>query len=98
MSPKRLKVPSEIARLIRGLHPQLKQKVRSSLKMVLDDPEAGKALRFELAGLRSFRIGSFRLIYRVGRGHIEIVALGPRECIYEETWRLVRREAEKRED
>jgi mRNA interferase RelE/StbE len=87
-----LRAPTDIAHLIRGMHPQLKKKVRASLKMVLDDPEAGKALRFELAGLRSLRIGSFRLIYRLGRSHIEIVALGPRERIYEETWRLVRKD------
>ena len=93
MTPPRLKVPAGIAHLIRGMHPHLTLKVRASLKMVLVDPEAGKALRFELAGLRSFRIGSFRLVYRVERGCIEIVALGPRICIYEETWRLVRKKA-----
>lgn len=34
----------------------------------------------------------FRLIYRIGRNRqIEIVGLGPRERIYEETLRLVKK-------
>ncbi len=31
------------------------------------DPEAGHALRGRLRGLRSLRVGSYRLIYRVDR-------------------------------
>lgn len=35
----------------------------------------------------------FRLVYRIGPGRqIEIVALGPRERIYEETLRLVKKD------
>jgi mRNA interferase RelE/StbE len=88
----RLKLPDEIAELIRSLHPQLRRKVRSALEHVLADPGAGKALRDELAGLRSFRIGRYRLIYRVEeRRTVVVVALGPRVRIYEETYRLVKR-------
>jgi mRNA interferase RelE/StbE len=87
----RLRVSDEVAKLIRGLHPELKRRVRSALAEIADDPELGKPLREELAGLRSFRIGRFRIIYRVSRTAIEIVAVGPRRTIYEETWRRVRR-------
>lgn len=61
-------------------------------KTILSDPSSGKALKDELAGLRSFGVGSFRIIYRVIRNVIEIVAIGPRERIYEETYRLLKRE------
>ncbi len=37
-------------------------------------------------------VGTFRVIYRVMRNIIEIVAIGPRERIYEETYRLPKRE------
>ncbi|HDZ00357.1 MAG TPA: cytotoxin, partial [Nitrospirae bacterium] len=51
-----------------------------------------KTLKDELAGLRSFRVSQFRIIYRISRReHIEIVAIGPRERIYEETYRLLNR-------
>ncbi len=88
----RLRVPGNVASLIRGLHPDLKRKVRSALDAILSDPTIGKALRDELDGLRSCRIGRFRLVYRIAGSIIEIVAVGPRASIYEETWRRVRRD------
>jgi len=88
----RLRVPDKVALLVRGMHPDLKRKTRASLKTILADPSSGKALKNELAGLRSFRVGTFRVIYRVMRNIIEIVAIGPRERIYEETYRLLKRE------
>ena len=48
-------------------------------------------LREELAGLRSFRLGQMRIVHRQGKGpEVEIVALGPRHRIYEDTLRRVR--------
>jgi len=88
---RRLKVPDEVARLIQGLHPDLKRRVRSALDDMLADPEVGKALRDELAGLRSCRVGRVRIVYRAAGTVIEVVAIGPRRTIYEETWRRVRR-------
>jgi len=73
------------------MHPDLKRKTKASLKMILADPSSGKALKNELAGLRSFRVGSFRIIYRVMRNLVEIVAIGPRGRIYEETYRVLKR-------
>jgi mRNA interferase RelE/StbE len=88
---RRLRIPDEVAALIRGLHPDLKHKVRFALDDILADPTVGKALREELAGLRSCRVTRFRIIYRVAGTEIEVVAVGPRRTIYAETWRKVRR-------
>jgi mRNA interferase RelE/StbE len=88
----RLRVPDEVADLVRGMHPILKRKTRASLKTILADPSSGKGLKDELSGLRSFRVGTFRVIYRVTRNVVEIVAIGPRGRIYEETYRLLKRE------
>jgi mRNA interferase RelE/StbE len=90
--PVKLKVPDIVAALIRNLHPHLKKKVKTSLQTIVSDPYSGKLLRDELSGLRSFRVSRFRIIYRIsGKKLIEIVAIGPRECIYEETFRLLKR-------
>ena len=64
----------------------LKRKVRAALQALLENPRAGKALRNELRGLRSYRVGRFRIIYRIG-GDLELVAFGPRDSIYLETYR-----------
>jgi mRNA interferase RelE/StbE len=91
--PCRLRVPGSFEALIRSLHPEIRRKVRAALDVIRVDPAAGKDLRDELAGLRSFRLGRFRIVYRFGpRRLIELVAIGPRRSIYEETLRLLRRE------
>lgn len=88
----KLKAPQEIAELIRNLHPDLKKKVRASLEFILSDPHSAKALKDELSGLWSFRVGGFRIIYRIADGRlIEIVAIGPRDCIYKETFLLLQK-------
>jgi mRNA interferase RelE/StbE len=88
----KLVVPSDIQELIRKMHPDLKKKVRASLRIVLSDPQSGKLLMDELSGLRSLRVSSFRIIYRIKNpGRIELVAIGPRERIYVETFRLIRK-------
>ncbi len=89
----RLVVPRGIQKLIRTLHPSLKKKVKSSFKIILSDPHSGKALLEELSGLRSFRVSRFRIIYKIkDSGQIEVVAIGPRERIYEETFRMIQKE------
>jgi len=92
----KLVVPGDIRELIRTMHPSLKKRVKSSLKMILSDPHSGKVLLDELAGLRSFRVSSFRIIYRIkDTEQIELVAVGPRERIYEETFRIIQKEGRK---
>ena len=92
----RLVVPADIQELIRTMHPSLKKKVKSSLKMILSDPHSGKALMDELAGLRSLRVSSFRIVYRIkDPEQIELVAMGPRGRIYEETFRIIQKEGGK---
>jgi mRNA interferase RelE/StbE len=87
----KLKVTDELAHLVRSLHPELKRKIKAALKSILSDPGGGKALRDELAGLRSFRVSRFRIVYRISGRIIEIVAIGPRGQIYQETYRLIKK-------
>ena len=90
----RLRVPEDVVRMIRSLHPELKRKLKSSLSAVARDPWLGTSLREELKGFRSYRVNRFRIIYRIATRErtLEIVAIGPRVRIYEETLRLVTRE------
>ena len=88
-----VRVPNGVADAIRGMHPHLKRKIRAALGMLLSDPLAGKPLKEELKGLRSLRVSRFRIIYRLRRSTIEMVALGPRSRICEETLLLVKRKA-----
>ncbi len=89
---RKFKAPDSVAGFIRNLHPHLKKKVKASLYAILSDPYSGKAPKDDLAGLRSFRVSRFRIIYRIpDQQLIEIVAIGPRERIYEDTFLLLKR-------
>ena len=88
-----LRIPDSVAELVRNTHPHVRKKIRSALKIILTDPHEGKALKDELKGIRSFRVSRFRIIYRISRkNEIEIIAIGPRERIYEETLRILKSE------
>jgi len=92
----KLRAPQNVRELLGSAHPHIKRKIRVTLQLLQSEPEAGKALREELVGLRSYRLGRLRIIYRVLKaGVIDIVAIGPRKTIYEETFRLIKRETKK---
>jgi mRNA interferase RelE/StbE len=88
----RFRVSDHAAAVVRTLHPHIKRKLKAAFQTITADPFAGKALTEELSGLRSFRVSRFRVIYRIGQDKmIEIVTVGPRERIYEETYRLIQK-------
>ncbi len=86
----KLRIPDDLVELVRGMHPNLKKKVRISLETILSDPSSGKALTDDLAGLRSFKVKRFRIIYKIIKREVQVVAIGPRSRIYEETFRLIK--------
>ena len=91
---RKLRVPDEVVALIRGCHPQLKRKIRAGLRHIVTQPDSGKYLKDELEGLKSCRISRFRIIYRISSvSIIDIVAIGPRKTIYEETYRIIKKES-----
>ena len=79
----RIEMPHVVRTLIRQLPPELKSKGKIGLRSIADDQYRAKELRDELAGLRSYRIGRCRVIYRIVGSMVQIVALGPRVDIYE---------------
>lgn len=87
-----IRTTEEISTYIRSLHPALKKRIHNALDQIRKQPGEGKSLQRELKGYRSFRIGKFRIIYRITMKKIEIVAVGPRRTIYEETTKLMEKQ------
>jgi len=88
----RLRVPDETVYFLSALHPEIKRKIKAALNIITSEPGVGKSLQDELRGLNSFKVGRFRIIYKVApKRIIEIVAIGPRRTIYEETYRLLKK-------
>ena len=71
---------------LRSLPPETKRYIRASFEEIRKDPWIGKPLRDELAGLYSFRVRRFRIVYKIERQVITVVVvgIGPRKTIYEE--------------
>jgi mRNA interferase RelE/StbE len=89
----KLRVPDNIGILIQGMHPDLRKKIKGSLQTILSEPYCGTPPKDELNGLLSFRVSQFRIIYKMsGKRTIDIVAVGPREEIYKETYRIIAKE------
>ncbi len=89
-----IRATEEISSYIRSLHPALKKRIHDALDQIRAQPGEGKPLQRELEGYRSFRIGKFRIIYRVTVKEIEVVAVGPRRTIYEDTTRRMKKDAD----
>ncbi len=66
------------------LPPELKRKFKMAVVLLESEPRAGKPLVRELAGLWSYPVDRFRIIYRIepSRLEVHIVRFGPRETIY----------------
>ena len=77
------RISSVLRNQIRRLPPDLKRQVREAIDDVLKNPEAGKSLSEDLAGYRSYRIGRYRLVYRIESDRLVLEAIGPRSDIYE---------------
>ncbi len=92
MTPYRLRYTPEAADRIRKLHPQVKQHIREAIRSLRDIPLSGHALQQELYGYRSFRVRSYRIIYRLNDDErtLDVVFVGPRRNVYEELLSLVR--------
>ncbi len=65
------------ARSIRQLDPQVQRRVRAAIERLAEDPERGKPLQMTLRGLRSWRTGDFRIVYRIFERRIEVVIVAP---------------------
>lgn len=73
------------ARSARKLDPEVRRRVRAALERLTEDPERGKPLQLTLRGLRSFRTGDYRIVYRVLEDRIVVlvVAIGHRREVYD---------------
>ncbi|MFH0984157.1 MAG: type II toxin-antitoxin system RelE/ParE family toxin [Candidatus Omnitrophota bacterium] len=77
------RVSGSLKEQVRHLPPDLKCQVRLAFDDIQKRPEAGKLLSDELVGYRSYRIGRYRIIYRIMEDRLVLEAVGSRADIYE---------------
>jgi mRNA interferase RelE/StbE len=81
----KLRYAASAARALRKLDPQIRRRIRAALEELKQEPERGKPLQLTLKGLRSWRTGDFRIVYRIVEDRIEILvlAVGHRRDVYD---------------
>jgi mRNA interferase RelE/StbE len=79
-----LRYAASAVRSLRKLDPQVQRRIKAALEELSETPERGKPLQMTLEGLRSWRTGDFRIVYRVLAERIEIfvLAIGHRRDVY----------------
>ncbi|MBA3612222.1 MAG: type II toxin-antitoxin system RelE/ParE family toxin [Nitrospirales bacterium] len=92
MTAYRVRYTQEAAGRIRKLHPEVTQEIRDAIRTLQDAPLTGHSLQQELFGYRSYRVRSYRIIYRLNDDErtIDVVFIGQRRNVYEELLSLVR--------
>lgn len=93
MVPYRPDIPPHIAETIRHLPPDIKQSVKSALRLLSADPHMGVPLIRELQGLWKYRVRRFRIVYATDakKRILRVMAVGHRREIYEEIIERLRR-------
>jgi len=94
---RRARYTPEAAERIRKLHPLIKKEVREGIRSLLDNPLMGYALHDELSGYWSFRIRTYRVIFRPNddESTVDVVYVGPRRSVYEELRALLLEQRDK---
>lgn len=90
-------VSDDLRALIRHLPPALKGKIKRALEEIVTEPATGKALRDELMGLQSYRIGNTRIVYHSEEKSVTLITMGPRKSVYQKAALELKRQAEKKE-
>lgn len=85
----RLLYTDEAKKQISKFDNKLKEKIRVAAEEIQADPTVGKPLTHELKGRFSYRVGNYRIIYRVYQAEILvlILAVGHRRDVYEKQTR-----------
>jgi len=67
------------------LDARTRAQVRAAIERLREDPLRGKPLQLTLRGLRSWRTGEWRIVYRLVHDRLEIlvVAVGHRREVYD---------------
>ena len=92
MKPYKLDIPPKVAEVLRHVPPDLKQSIKSALRLLSTNPQSGTPLVKELDGYWKYRVKRFRIVYAIaGRTKVlRIVAIGHRRGIYEEVAKLIK--------
>jgi len=80
----RILLSSKANDFLKKLDKPNKERIEKKLRDLKNNPELGKPLTFNLAGLWSLRVGDYRVLYRVDNNQllILVIKIGHRKNVY----------------
>jgi len=78
-----LVISPKLLKKLEKLDKSIKERIAEAIKDIVENPERYKPLRYELKGLRSARIGKWRIIYRIRGDEVIILSIEHRKNVYE---------------
>lgn len=83
----------EAKKKIEKLDPSIKKIIKKAIESLQTNPLKGKALSYELAGLRSLRTSDYRIIYRIKEKQliIIVISVGHRREVYKKLKNLLQK-------
>lgn len=77
----------EVAHDVASLGTAEKRRIQQAIenKLLISPVQFGKPLQYSLSGLRSFRVGDYRVIFKLLETEIFIVLIAHRSVVYKET-------------
>ena len=76
---------SVIKEQILSIPATFRQQIKRAIeeRLTVDPVKLGKPLKYSLFGLRRFRVGDWRIIYKINSNVVEIIKIGNRKDVYE---------------
>jgi len=78
----KVEIGPELLKEIAGLDKGLKERFYKGIEKLAANPDAGKPLQYDFKGCRRIRIDPFRIIYKIKKEIIFIIAFEHRGSVY----------------
>ena len=80
--PRSVRISRRAEKVLEALDARLQEQLKAALRELSTNPLLGKKLKGEFEGLRSYRLSTFRIIYRLSELAVEVVFLDHRKDVY----------------
>ncbi len=77
-----VRISSRAARTLERIDARFRERLAEAIRERVADPLLGKKLKGEFEGLRSYRGGPFRIVYRFDRERLDVVHVDDRKDVY----------------
>ena len=79
---KNVKLSNQASKAVEKADPPLQETIKHAIQEIASNPLLGLPLQGLLKGLRRYRVGSYRIVYRFTEEVLEIVSINHRKDAY----------------